>query len=216
MADYFTQQVNAAAQAVPRDGDGLFAATRDEIFAASTGIYENSYEEFPFLHQEDREPKRMLFSKALSAMGFTGYYAGFTGESVLNVDSPACMLPVTIAHELAHQRGIASEQECNFIAIAVSTASGNPLYVYSGYLSGYVHLSNALYRADRERWRALRSELAPEVLLDLQYNSAYWDQWESPVDDVSQAVYDALLKSYGQADGVQSYGTVVDLLVAYY
>ena len=216
VADYFTQQVNAAAQAVPRDGDGLFAATRDEIFAASTGIYENSYGEFPFLRQEDREPKRMLFSKALSAMGFTGYYAGFTGESVLNVDSPACMLPVTIAHELAHQRGIASEQECNFIAIAVSTASGNPLYVYSGYLSGYVHLSNALYRADRERWRALRAELAPEVLLDLQYNSAYWDQWESPVDDVSQAVYDALLKSYGQADGVQSYGTVVDLLVAYY
>ena len=36
------------------------------------------------------------------------------------------------------------------------------------------------------------------------------------MDDVSQAVYDALLKSYGQADGVQSYGTVVDLLVAYY
>ena len=48
------------------------------------------------------------------------------------------------------------------------------------------------------------------------WNSAYWAQWESPIDTVSQAVYDTMLKSYGQSDGIQSYGTVVDLLVAYY
>ena len=158
----------------------------------------------------------MMFSKILSAMGFTGYYAGFTGESVLNVDSPAAYLPCTIAHELAHQRGIASEQECNFIAILASTQSGNPVYAYSGYLTGYVHLSNALYRADREAWQGLRSQLDEGVLADIQNNSAYWNQWESPIDTVSNAIYDTMLKSYGQSDGIQSYGTVVDLLVAYY
>ena len=139
-----------------------------------------------------------------------------TGESVLNVDSPACFLPSTIAHELAHQRGIASEQECNFLAVAAATSCDDPVYVYSGYLLGYIHLSNALYKADRELWTQLRQELAEEVLLDIQYNNAYWQQWESPVDTVSQKVYDTFLKSYGQEDGVQSYGTVVDLLVAYY
>ncbi len=216
VTEYFTEQVNAASQEVPRNENGLFSAGRDEIFAASTEIYENSYDEFPFLRQTDREPKRMIFSKLLSAMGFTGYYAGFTGESVLNVDSPTCLLPATITHELAHQRGIASEQECNFLAVVVSTASDNPLYIYSGYLMGYIHLSNALYRADRELWQTLRQELAPEVLLDIQYNNAYWDQWESPVDAVSQTVYDAFLKGNGQSAGIQSYGTVVDLLVAYY
>ena len=216
VTEQFTQWVNEASQEVERDENGLFAVSRDEIFSLSTQVYENSYDIFPFLEQKDREPKKMMFSKLLSAMGFTGYYAGFTGESVLNVDSPACFLPSTITHELAHQRGIASEQECNFVAVVVSTESGIPAYVYSGYLLGYIHLSNALYKADYESWKALRSELAPEVLLDIQYNNAYWDQWESPVDAVSQKVYDALLKSYGQSDGVQSYGTVVDLLVAYY
>ena len=214
--DYFTRQLNAASAAIPRDENGLFAVSRDEIFAASTSVYENSYEAFPFLEQRDREPKQMMFSKILSAMGFTGYYAGFTGESVLNVDSPACLLPATITHELAHQRGIASEQECNFIAVVVATASGNPVYVYSGYLMGYIHLSNALSRADRALWQELRAQLDPNVLADIQYNNAYWDQWESPVDTLSQSAYDLLLKGYGQSDGVQSYSTVVELLVAYY
>ena len=31
-----------------------------------------------------------------------------------------------------------------------------------------------------------------------------------------QKVYDTILKGYGQEDGIRSYGTVVDLLVAYY
>ena len=213
---YFTEQVNAASQAIPRDENGLFAVSREEIFADSTSIYENLCDEFPFLERQDRVPKPMIFSKLLSAMGFTGFYAGFTGESVLNVDSPAAYLPCTIAHELAHQRGIASEQECNFIAILASTQSGNPVYAYSGYLTGYVHLSNALYRADREAWQELRSQLDEGVLADIQNNSIYWDQWESPIDTVSNAIYDTMLKSYGQSDGIQSYGTVVDLLVAYY
>ena len=70
--------------------------------------------------------------------------------------------------------------------------------------------------ACKARLKQLRQELAEEVLLDIQYNNVYWQQWESPVDTVSQKVYDTFLKSYGQEDGVQSYGTVVDLLVAYY
>ena len=213
---YFTEQVNLASRQVPRDENGLFAVSRDEIFSHSTEIYPCIYEEFPFLSRQDRTPKRMLFSQLLSAMGFTGYYAPFTGESVLNVDSPEAYLPSTIVHELAHQRGFASEQECNFISIVVSTRCGLPAYVYSGYLIGYVHLSNALYRADRALWETLRGQLDEEVLLDIRNNSLYWQKWESPVDTVSQKAYDTLLKGYGQTAGVPNYGTVVDLLVAYY
>ena len=212
----FTEALNDLADQIPRDENGLFAVSREEIFAGSATVYDNLSREFPFLSREDRAPKRDLFSKLLSAMGFTGYYAGMTGESVVNVDSPACMLAATITHELAHQRGISSEQECNFLAVAAATSCGDTVYAYSGYLMGYVHLSNALYRADPALWRELRGQLAEEVQLDIQYNNAYWQQWESPVDTVSQKVYDIFLKSYGQEAGVQSYGTVVDLLVAYY
>ena len=139
-----------------------------------------------------------------------------TGESNLNVDSPACLCPANITHELAHQRGIASEQECNFLAIAAATSSDNAAYRYSGYFMGYIHLSNALYRADQTRWESLYALLPAEVIADLRYHSAYWAQFESPAATVSQKIYDTTLKGYGQTDGIQSYGTVVDLLVAYY
>ena len=212
----FVQGLRDTADQVERDGEGLFAVPRDDIFDGSTSVYDNLSREFPFLERRDRVPKRMVFSRLFSAMNFTGFYSPYTGESSLNVDSPACLLPANIAHELAHQRGIASEQECNFLAIAASLACGDPVYRYSGALMGYIHLGNALYRADRERWEKLRSELPKEVLADLRYHSAYWSQFEGLTATVSKSIYDTALRSYGQSDGIQSYGTVVDLLIAYY
>ena len=213
---YFTEKLAETAGQVRRDEEGVFAVPREEIFDQSTRVYDNLSQEFPFLARRDRMPKKMFFSRLFSAMNFTGFYSPYTGESNLNVDSPACLLPANIAHELAHQRGIASEQECNFLAIAASLACGDPVYRYSGALMGYIHLGNALYRADRERWEELRSELPEEVLADLRYHSAYWSQFEGLTATVSKSIYDTALRSYGQSDGIQSYGTVVDLLIAYY
>ncbi len=212
----FAEKLSEAADDIPRDENGVFAVPRDEIFAESTAIYGNISREFPFLSRTDRVPKKMVFSRLFSAMNFTGFYTPFTGESNLNVDSPACLLPANIAHELAHQRGIASEQECNFLAIAAATSSDSPVYRYSGYLMGYIHLGNALYRADPAKWEQVYASLPREVIADLRYHSAYWDQFEGLTATVSKKVYDTTLKGYGQEDGIRSYGTVVDLLVAYY
>ena len=213
---YFVQQLRVYADQVERNENGIFSESRDSIFLYSTEIYDNAAKEFPFLAREDRVPKKMVFSRLFSAMNFTGFYTPFTGESNLNVDSPACLLPANISHELAHQRGIASEQECNFLAILAATTCDNEVYRYSGYLMGYIHLGNALYRADRERWEQVYALLPEMVRADLRYQSAYWEQFEGTTAAVSRKIYDSTLKSYGQEDGIQSYGTVVDLLVAYY
>ena len=216
VTEYFARQLAGCADQVQRDENGLFAESRADIFAHSVRVFDGIYDEFPCLVMEDRVPKGVRFSTALSAMDFTGFYFPFTGEANLNIDSPACYLPSTIAHEMAHQRGIASEQECNFIAIAVSLASGDPVYRYSGLLMGYVHLGNALYRADPDRWQVIRDTLPDTVVADLRQNSAYWAAFEGPVNDAASKVYDSFLKSNGESRGVQSYGTVVDMLMAYY
>ena len=127
------------------------------------------------------------------------------------------MLPSTVAHELAHQRGFASEQECNFLAVLASTTCGDPAYVYSGWLIGYIYLGNALYRVAPETYWAIREALPEPVQADLAYNNAYWAQFQdTPAQRASNKIYDGILKSYGDERGIQSYGTVVDLLVAYY
>lgn len=97
-----------------------------------------------------------------------------------------------------------------------STTSGDPVYEYSGWLMGYIHLGNALYQADPAAWQAIRDSLPDTVRADLASNNAYWASFEGAAADASQKVYDTILKGYGQEDGIRSYGTVVDLLVAYY
>ncbi|MBR2481578.1 MAG: DUF3810 family protein, partial [Oscillospiraceae bacterium] len=65
-------------------------------------------------------------------------------------------------------------------------------------------------------WEQVYALLPETVLADLRYQSAYWEQFEGVTATVSKKIYDTTLKSYGQEDGIQSYGTVVDLLVTYY
>ena len=214
---YFASQLYQAADDVERDENGLFAVPREEILEKAVHAYDGVERQFPFMEFDDPGVKTMAFSRLMSRMDFTGFYCSWTGESNVNVDAPANMLASTIAHELAHQRGIASEQECNFLAVLAATTCGDPVYAYSGWLMGYIHVSNALYRLSPEIYWAIRDQLPDSVKADLAYNSTYWDQFrDTKVQKVSEKVYDGLLKSYGDERGIQSYGTAVDMLVAYY
>lgn len=213
----FAEKLNQTQGAVARDENGVFSETVDEIFATGDGLYGPLEERYPFLRVASVRPKRLAFSKVLSAIEFTGFFFPFTGEANLNVDAPACLLPATIAHELSHVRGVAPEQTANFVGILACETSGSAMYEYSGALLAYIHLSNALYGADRELWRQAGELLYPNVLADLTANNAYWAQYEKTVvSRAANSAYSGFLKSYGQRLGVQSYGAVVDLLVAYY
>ena len=214
---YFVSQLIDTADDVPRDENGVFAVPLEDILAAAPTVYDPLEQAFPELAFDDPGVKAMRFSRLMSITGFTGVYFACIGESNVNVDSPTCLLPSTIAHELAHQRGVASEQECNFLGVLASTTSGNAAYEYSGWLLGFVHLGNALYRLDPDVYWALRAYLPDSVEADLRVNNEYWEQFEdNVVEQVSEKVYDGMLKSYGEVQGIQSYGTVVDLLVTYY
>ncbi len=214
---YAAAELAAVSDEVPRDENGLFAASKEEILSLGAEVYDNISREIPCLSYEDLPPKAVHFSRIMSHLRLTGVYFSFTGEANVNVDSPACLLPSTVAHELAHQRGIASEKECNFAAILASTTAESPLYRYSGWLFAYIHLGNALYAADRDLWQSIRDTLPEEVRLDLAHNNAYWKPFrENGISDSYQNLYDGYLKNYGESEGVRSYGMVVDLLTVYY
>ena len=213
---YFAGELNRLSGSVARDGDGTFTVPRRVIYDAAPEIYRGAERLYPFLAMEDERPKEGAFSRRMSRAKFTGFYFPFTGEITLNGHSPACLLPATIAHELSHCRGIASEQECNFLAVLACEESGNGVYAYSGALLAFIHLSNALHEADLAAWEEIHAGLEESVRADLRENNGYWAQFESKTAAVSQKIYDSFLKGYGEAQGIRSYGEVVDLLVAYY
>lgn len=217
VTEYFVTRASELSGGVQRDGEGHWAEDMDVYIRASRGLYANIHEEFPFLSANSRVPKKMYLTSVISShMGFTGVYFPFSGESNINIDAPGCLIPSTIAHELAHQKGVYAEQEANFVGIAASVASGDPVYMYSGFLDGAIYLSNALYSADPELWYSLTPLMSDEMRVDWNDNNAYWRAFEGKVEEVSSKVYDGYLKAQGQELGIRSYGACVDLLVAYY
>lgn len=216
LTERFAREVSAAGDQVQRDENGCFAVPRSEIFAEAMSAYDGVVQKFDCLKKPAVMPKAFVSSRGMSYLDFSGFYFPFTGEANLNDESPAAYLPANICHEMAHQQGIATEQECNFVAIMAATSADSAAYRYAGYLMGYVHLANALYRVDQAAWQTIRDSLPDTVRADLRQNSAYWAQFDGLVNTAATKVYDGFLKSNGLTDGVQNYGTVVDLLLAYY
>ncbi len=214
---FFLEKANEYSEKVTRDSNGLYIMS-DATFEHSLKLYENVCVIYPGLEDKVHRPKKVFFSKAVSLMDFTGFFFPFTGEACINVDSPDCMIPSTIAHELAHQRGIAAEDEANFIGILACMEDGDPDYVYSASLLALAHLQSAVYKSgDMDAWQQIKDSYEPGVKADLSANSEYWSAYrKNPVNRATSQTYDAFLKSYDQSMGLQTYGACVDYLVYYY
>ena len=216
VTQWFAQQAAALAEEMPRDEGGHFQLP-EGTFSRGPAVYSELEQEFPFLHLNASAAKPLLCSKLQSALGFTGIYFPFTGEANVNIDAPACLIPATVAHEMAHQRMISSELEANFVGIAACVTSEDPVYQYSGYLMGLVQLCNALYPEDPQAWKDIAAQTFTQAMAtDWTDNNAYWAARQSAAEETASRTYDAFLKSNDQTLGVKSYGACVDLLVTYF
>lgn len=213
---WFRDKVNETAGDVPRNESGLFAVSVQEILQLSQGLYRGIEQEYPCLQGPERTVKKAFYSKLMSLAGFTGYLFPLAGETTVNVDCPAVLIPATVAHEISHQRGVAPEQEANFCAVRAAELSGDAVYAYSGWLFGYIHLYNALLQADPQAAIEAAEGLCPEARMDLDDNTEYWNRFSGPIKTVMQGNYSAFIRGYGQQLGMASYGACVDLLVACY
>lgn len=214
---YFAYHSNQYAPLVERDEELHFAVDSSHYFNSALHLYDTLESKYPFLQTTNVKVKSFALSKFQSYFGFTGAYIPFTGEANINTHAPAVFHPVTIAHEMAHQRRIAPEQEANFLAITACLDSADPIFQYSGYLFGLIQLSNSFYPEKPNTWQSLMDDyFTDEIRTDWNDNYNYWRKMQTPVEDVAKEVYDGFLKSNQQSLGIKSYGACVDLLVSYY
>jgi hypothetical protein len=211
----FAAKANELAPQMKRDDAGHFSEDRNYYFELSKGVYANIPAVFPELNGTSYTPKAMIYSRLMSTVNFTGIYIALTGETNINVDAPSCLVPSTIAHEMAHQRGINSEEEANFSGIAACITSNITVYEYSGYLQGLMYLTNALDKADPEACREITATLNEDVRTDWKDNNDYWDKYKTQAAVAVTAMYDGYLKANGQELGISSYGACVDMLAAW-
>lgn len=176
----------------------------------------NLSENYPYITSGYSVPKSVMLSLGMSYANITGVFFPFTFEANVNTDIPDYSIPSTMCHELTHLRGFMREDEANFVSFLACTKSDSAEFQYSGYMLGYIYASNALYSENPEKFYSLSEYISDGVSRDLQNNSEYWRQFETPVAQVASNINDSYLKSNSQQDGVKSYGRMVDLLISYY
>ena len=159
-------------------------------------------------------PAKPLFSSLLmSYLGLSGFYYPWTGEANYNDQVPDSELPLVIAHEKAHQRAFASEDEASFAGFLACLYSGSTYARYSAYLFAQRQLLRELFRAAPERARAATLERLPGVQRDLEAVARFWDRYHGVASRVTSSVNDSYLKLHRVKGGIRSYGRSARLLV---
>lgn len=203
------------------DAEGVFASAvsygelADTASAAVTALDELYGVQLFGLAGRTR-PKAMHFSEVMSYIQLTGVIFPYISEANINVHQPAYGISSTMCHELSHICGFMREDEANFISYLACYHSGSTELRYSGAMLGLIHATNRLTRYDADAWREVGALLPEGVLRDLAANSRYWARYDTPVGETADRWNDAYLKANAQTDGVQSYGRMVDLLIAFY
>ena len=214
---WLTEEVNSLAGQVERSDSGTMILTMPaEEEQDAVQAMKKLAEEYPDLNGFYPHPKPVCISEILSYQNLSGVYSPFTIEANYNGDMQDYNIPFTACHELSHLRGFMQEQEANFIAFLACSGSEEEAFAYSGYLMGWIHCMNVLYRADYDAWEEVRSQLPQEAEQDLKLNREFWAEYDGRIAEVSNRVNDTYLKANGQSDGVKSYNRMVDLIVAYY
>lgn len=201
------------------DENGVFklSMSNTELAKEANQAFRLLAEEYPVLRGNYPPPKPILLSKLMSSTEITGVFFPFTMEANVNVDVPDYSIPATMLHELAHLRGFMREDEANFLAYLAGMKSEQPDIRYSSTMLALITSGNALYDKNPEYYFEIRELYSDGILRDIRANSEYWMKYEdTAISTISNKVNDTYLKANAQADGVQSYGRMLDLLLAKY
>ncbi|MBE6588555.1 MAG: DUF3810 domain-containing protein [Ruminococcaceae bacterium] len=199
------------------DGETVMPYSYAEMNKKLLDAYEIASEKYGAFSTFSSSVKPVMLSEPMSYTHITGVYTFFTGEANINVNFPDYTIPYTAAHELAHQRGIAREDEANFVAFLVCMEADDSYIRYSGVLNMYEYVISALRTADVELYRESYLSLPASVRAEETAYSAFFDKYrENVAATVTQTTNDTYLKTQGASAGTKSYSMVVDLAVALY
>ena len=209
---------NSLRKKINENQDGVMELPYNKKYALKTAHlgYDKASLEYIQLKGNYGRPKAIFLSSPMSYTGITGFYFPFTNEANINMAQPDSFLPFTTAHEMAHQRGFAKEDEANYIAYIVCINHSDINFQYSGTFAALSYSFNALQKNDPKKYKQLILTCSTGVLNDFRYNQKFWDLYSGPIDKISDKVNDTYLKSQNQQSGTKSYGAMVDLLLAAY
>ena len=223
---YHLEEAARLATQVPRDADGqLEHQDFYELARIAGGAYARPAQSYAVFSGSTAPVKALLiWGEPLLYSGHTGIFFAATAESGVPLNCADADLPFVMCHEAAHRLGLAREEEANFAAYVACASSDDARFVYAGHYKAFAYCYNKLSSLDAERAAQVIDKLSAEglaegialVRADMRAARARYDAYEGFFETVGTAVNDTYLKSFGQTEGVQSYGFVINYLIAWH
>ncbi|MBQ9428372.1 MAG: DUF3810 domain-containing protein [Clostridia bacterium] len=216
---YLMVQANAAAKRVTYGQDGASISPYSLRGTAKklTAAYNAAAKDHDFIQPLFATAKPIALSAPLSYTQMAGFYTFYTGEVNINVNYPDYIVAFTTAHEMAHQRGVAREDEADFTAFLACVGSDDPYLVYCGYVNMLKSALTAMARNGDGRLADLMSYLSDDVRGEFASYARRFARYDGHfAGKVADALDGAYLRAQGVFDGTKSYGRAIELAVAYY
>ncbi len=157
--------------------------------------------------------KNSILSKPISYMGYSGYLNPFTLEAHVNENIPIISYITTIIHEQTHQKGIAAENEANFLTYKQATENQNQYIQFAGYTFALRYCMFELHKRNNEKFLKFSNKISPGVKKNLKVIDEFWREHKNPFYSIFDFIYDKFLKINSQKSGTLSYNEMVALVI---
>ena len=204
--NYFAEDINLCISSLEFDENGEVKTEMsledisNEVIKAYSIIEGNDYYASYF-----GGVKPMLSSFIYREFQITGVTYSPLMEANINTLNTQSNLPLTIAHELAHTKGVMREDDANQLAFYVCLNSEHPYLRYSAYVSYYYQLAAMV-----TSYYLTEEEMAYVTPIDATLNKTrryVYEYWQSHdlLGDIGEFFNDLYIKMSGVKEGTISY-----------
>ncbi len=189
----------------------------DELNEKLNGCFAVSSQKYEFLDGFSSKAKPVALSRYMAYTHISGLYSSYTGEVNINLCYPEYVKTFSMAHEMAHQRGMAHEDEANFAAFLVMYESDDVYLRYCALMELFVYLSDALYVESEELFTKALLQCDRRIMYEIFGYVSFVSPYEgNAVGKVTETVNDVSIKLRGNSDGAKSYDMMIELAAAYF
>lgn len=207
--DSLIKRTNLSYTPIEESGTGEIEVLLEESYMEKSPLLGLSYP------NGSRSPKTILVSSYFAKSGVSGYFGPFFNEVHVNQYQLPVDYPFTLAHEKAHQFGIANEAEANLTAFIVCTGSPDKRLQYSGYIHLLLYFLNEAYHLPD--YTVYLRKIDKTVMEDIISRQEYYDNLRNKkLETMQAAANNAYLKSQNIEKGIKNYNQVVGLMINWY
>ena len=206
LAEKLVQKANFAYENTNRDQNGniVYPFTFNQL----SDVLAQEYKRLDSDYFSSYTPrgKQIANKWIMSQLHITGVFFAPFGEANVNGNETSLYLPLTLAHEMAHAKGVMKEFQADLVAMYVLLTSNNVYLQYGAYVKAAAYAIGLvrLFPNSQEKCVELNKLLNVGIVQEKRNYNEFYGQF-TLLDDLGEFFNDIYLKLQKQEGGTDSY-----------